>query len=225
MQGLIATSEGDLERAARLQEASLSPFRARGDHWGTAYALSNLGEMVLQRGDLTGARRHLDESLRRFSELNDAWGRGIVLHALGKIAWAEGDAATAGIHYGASAELFRGIGNRENVVRSLVGVAAAKLSEGEPDEAQEVLTESLAISLDLAIKAGVAVCLVGLGAVQAACGRFLGPRGCSARPNASAVAWSRSTSSTPRCFRATVEQHGSSSATARSSAPGPKVGR
>ncbi len=172
MVGLIATSEGDLERACRLQEESLELFRSQRDRWGIAYALANLGDALLQQGRLVEARRHYAESLQHFTDVDDTWGRGIVLHALGNTALAGGDAIAAAALYDACIALFRSIGNHENVGRALIGLAAAKLSLGDSDEAQDLLTQSITIWSDLGSRAGTALCLAGLASIQAARGNL-----------------------------------------------------
>ncbi len=168
--GLIATAEGDLERARDLQQESLARFRSQENRWGVAYALANLGDAYLQHGDHAAAGRAYAESLQQFAAVDDAWGRGIVLHALGNIALASGDVATATIHYEACVALFRSIENRENVGRALVGLAAATLEQGDSARARCLLSESITIWHDLGSQAGMALCLAGLAGVAIAQG-------------------------------------------------------
>lgn len=174
LSGLIATADGNFDRARRFQEESLAIFRAQNDRWGIAYALANLGDALLQHGDLTGAYRHYVESLRLFTEVDDAWGRGIVLHALGNIELADGDAVAATTHYETCIALFRSIANREHVGRALVGLAAALVEQNEPAEARQRLAESIAIWHDLGNRAGMALCLEGLASIEASLGHAHG---------------------------------------------------
>jgi predicted ATPase/transcriptional regulator with XRE-family HTH domain len=169
--GLIATSQGDLDRASAFQQESLFLFREQQDGWGIAYALSNLGDALLQQGDLAAARRNYTESLAEFERVSDPWGCGIVLHTLGALAWAEGDVDTARARYGDSVRLFCAIDNRENVARGLLGLAAATLAQGETEEAARLLLECIAIWRDFGSQDGTALCLKGLAGVQAARGR------------------------------------------------------
>ncbi|MFC5749614.1 BTAD domain-containing putative transcriptional regulator [Actinomadura rugatobispora] len=91
---------GDLDANAERVAGALATFRARGDRWGTAAALSLRAKQAMVRGDLDGLARDGERSLRLFRELGDPWGRLEATDALGRHAEITGD-------YGRSAALRR----------------------------------------------------------------------------------------------------------------------
>lgn len=169
--GLVAASQGDFDRASRYHEECLSLFRELADHWGMAYALANRADVALHQGDLSEAERIYTQSLEEFEQVGDRWGRGIVLHTLGNVAWARGNVALARTRYRESVALLRGIKD-DDAARCLIGLAAATLIEGQADEAEELLMESIALWRNFGSSSGMAICLAGLASVQACRGRF-----------------------------------------------------
>jgi predicted ATPase/DNA-binding SARP family transcriptional activator/DNA-binding CsgD family transcriptional regulator len=64
LQGMIAVSQGDLERSVTLHEQGLEVFRQTQDTRGILNCLIHLGGIALVRGDYEGAVSLLQESLR-----------------------------------------------------------------------------------------------------------------------------------------------------------------
>ncbi|MFK4067364.1 AfsR/SARP family transcriptional regulator [Streptomyces sp. NPDC029674] len=67
-------------------DALLTEFRAEGDRWGEAAALSTRATRALYRGDLPALRRDATRSAELFRELGDRWGRLQASEQLGVLA-------------------------------------------------------------------------------------------------------------------------------------------
>jgi predicted ATPase len=72
----FATSDfGDLSLSEDLIGRALTAFRAAGDRWGIAAALSTRAKHAAARGDLAAVHDHGQQSLALFRELGDRWGQ------------------------------------------------------------------------------------------------------------------------------------------------------
>ncbi|MGP8298354.1 AfsR/SARP family transcriptional regulator [Streptomyces inhibens] len=91
--GYAQVGLGDPVAAAERLGRSLAAFRALGDHWGTAAALSSRAQTG--GGDLLARRRDAEESAALFGELGDRWGQLQAAEVLGTIAEITGDYARA----------------------------------------------------------------------------------------------------------------------------------
>ncbi|WP_433323205.1 BTAD domain-containing putative transcriptional regulator [Spirillospora sp. CA-294931] len=89
--GFARSDGGDPPAAIALVTDALTRFRALGDRWGTAAALSVLSWESLRLGDLTAASAEGEESLTLFRELGDRWGESRALRLLGVLAEVAGD--------------------------------------------------------------------------------------------------------------------------------------
>ncbi|MEU9713873.1 BTAD domain-containing putative transcriptional regulator [Streptomyces sp. NPDC047976] len=87
---------GDPGETYDLADRAHAEFRALGDRWGTAAALSVRGEVALYQGNPDRARADAEQAAALFRELGDSWGE---LHAaltLGDLAEVAGDYDRAG---------------------------------------------------------------------------------------------------------------------------------
>ncbi|MGW4895613.1 AfsR/SARP family transcriptional regulator [Kitasatospora sp. NPDC004240] len=90
--------------ADRSELASLTEeFRALGDRWGEAAALSTRATHALYDGDLDALRRHAGRSAAIFTELGDRWGQLYASEQLGVLAEIAGDYPEAFRLYGEGA--------------------------------------------------------------------------------------------------------------------------
>ncbi|MFD6281278.1 BTAD domain-containing putative transcriptional regulator [Streptomyces sp. NPDC060209] len=96
--GYAATLFGAMEVGEELVRRSLDEFRAAGDCWGIAAALSVRGVQRYVRGELAASRADGETSLSLFRETGDRWGQLQATGVLGRLAEIEGDyrAAEAG---------------------------------------------------------------------------------------------------------------------------------
>ncbi|MFE0188536.1 BTAD domain-containing putative transcriptional regulator [Streptomyces sp. NPDC058989] len=96
--GYAQVGLGDSAVAARRVSDALAAFRALGDRWGTAAALSSRARMAGGR-EPAARRRDAEESAALFGELGDRWGQLQAADALGAIAEITGDyTRAAGLH-------------------------------------------------------------------------------------------------------------------------------
>ncbi len=65
---------GDVAAAGPLLDEALAEFRALGDRWGEAAALTAHAKLAIFQGDLAAAERSGAESLALFDRLGDRWG-------------------------------------------------------------------------------------------------------------------------------------------------------
>ncbi|WP_242911035.1 BTAD domain-containing putative transcriptional regulator [Actinomadura terrae] len=86
---------GDLDLTMSMVEQSLGGFRARGDRWGTAAALSVRATIHRARADLSAARADAEESRACFRDLGDRWGGIKTANTLAELAEIHGEYARA----------------------------------------------------------------------------------------------------------------------------------
>ncbi|WP_243740791.1 hypothetical protein [Streptomyces sp. 8K308] len=82
---------GDIETGADLTDLTLAAFRASGDSWGEAAALSGRARQAMFRGDLATAENSGTRSLELFTTLGDQWGQLQATDMLGWLAEVTGD--------------------------------------------------------------------------------------------------------------------------------------
>jgi predicted ATPase/DNA-binding SARP family transcriptional activator len=98
-------SGGDLHRAAKLLERSLTLARAAEDHWFLTHILHSLGDVALAQGDLARARSFYRDALRLCHQI-DQWRTAVYcVAALAAVAALAGDTSRAGRLSGASETL------------------------------------------------------------------------------------------------------------------------
>ncbi|MFI5685570.1 BTAD domain-containing putative transcriptional regulator [Streptomyces sp. NPDC051636] len=79
------------DRTTRDLDALPAEFRASGDRWGEAAALSTRATWAIYEGDLAALRRNAESSAALFAELGDLWGRLQASEQLGVLAEIAGD--------------------------------------------------------------------------------------------------------------------------------------
>ena len=94
--GFAASDFGDPSAAEAMVGRALAGFRAAGDRWGIAAALSTRAKLAMIRGNLTAASDNAQQSLAIFRELGDRWGQLQAIEWLGAAQAATGDHAQAG---------------------------------------------------------------------------------------------------------------------------------
>ncbi|MGC0418977.1 AfsR/SARP family transcriptional regulator [Embleya sp. AB8] len=73
--GLAHLHVGDADTGGELIDRALAGFRAVGDEWGIAAALSSRAKREMFRGDLGAAGEAAADSAARFAALGERWGR------------------------------------------------------------------------------------------------------------------------------------------------------
>ncbi|GAA0925045.1 BTAD domain-containing putative transcriptional regulator [Nonomuraea longicatena] len=86
---------GDLRTAESLADRALAGFRAVGDAWGVAAALTTRAAQAIAGGDLVTAEDAGERGLAAFDRIGDPWGRLYAMESLTVLAEAHGDHARA----------------------------------------------------------------------------------------------------------------------------------
>jgi hypothetical protein len=89
IRGVIASAEGDFQRAYALEEESLSHYQQIGDTWLEIIVAWNVGVNGTVLGHFDDARAHLTMCLKVGLELGNRWGTSYPLEALATLAMAE----------------------------------------------------------------------------------------------------------------------------------------
>ena len=112
---------------------ALTSFRALGDQWGIAAALSTRAKLAMIRGDPATVHRDAQQSLELFRELGDRWGIGGPLADLGNLAREQGDYSTACSLYRESIKIFQELDHKRGIARLLECFAAVAADQLEAE--------------------------------------------------------------------------------------------
>jgi non-specific serine/threonine protein kinase len=130
--GSVALSEGEYALAATYLEETVALCQDL-DAWElVALHLWKLGQAHVGSGDQDRARVLLEEALTRSRDGDDTWGAALALNTLGVVECARGDLVRAAEQFSAGLLLWREIGNRENLVEWLAGVATLAAASQSP---------------------------------------------------------------------------------------------
>ncbi len=170
---LVLTYQGkpDLQVAFNLFRESIDLFRAAGDKWSEAYALTYLGDALLVPDDVASARAALELGLKLWREVGDDWGIGTHLFIIGGVSWYAGDYATAHAQCLEAVKLLRQHSDKWGLARGLNRLGFAWLYLNDPQQARVSFTESVALFQEVGNRRGIVYCLAGLGGVAAKIGR------------------------------------------------------
>ncbi|GAA4105271.1 AfsR/SARP family transcriptional regulator [Actinomadura miaoliensis] len=156
---------GDHARHRQRVDEALAVFRAHGDRWGEAAALSTRAKLAIGRGDLAGLRRDAEHSLRVFTELGDEWGRLEATHALTHRAEITGDYAEAERLIREALPLAEDLGMWSEVSFRLSALGRIMLLTGDLTRARELHERALRLAVDRSAKAAQEFAEIGLGLV------------------------------------------------------------
>ncbi|WP_209312313.1 AfsR/SARP family transcriptional regulator [Streptomyces lonarensis] len=136
--GHACWSVGALAAGERRVEWSLDVFRAAGDRWGVAAALTTRAALAMARGDLVSLRRDGDEALALFLDLGDQWGRLKATDMLSVLAEATGDYESATRLHSDGVAIAEALGLWSEVSRKLAGLGRMALLQGAYPRAEEL---------------------------------------------------------------------------------------
>jgi predicted ATPase len=161
----------DLQAAFKLFQECIDLFRAAGDKWSEAYALTYLGDAWLVPDDVASARDVLERGLKLWREVGDDWGIGTHLFIMGGVAWYAGDYAAALAQCREAVDLLRQHSDKWGLARGLSRLGFAWLYLNDPQRARSSFIESVTLFQEIGNRRGVVYCLSGLGGVAAKIGR------------------------------------------------------
>jgi ATP/maltotriose-dependent transcriptional regulator MalT len=125
----------DPARARSLAEQALALSRAVGFKQMTAYALSLLGLLALQRGEQSLAHAHLEEALRLQTELWHQRGIAWAMYDLARLRLVQRDYASARTAYEEGFQRSLAVGDQLLVASYLEGLAATVVAQAGEDGA------------------------------------------------------------------------------------------
>lgn len=161
----------DLQSAFKLFREAVDLFRATGDKWSEAYALTYLGDALLVPDDLATARTVLELGLKLWREVGDDWGIGTHLFIIGGVTWYAGDYATARAQCQEAVDLLQQHSDKWGLARGLNRLGYACLYLDDTRQAKVSFIESLTLFQEIGNRRGAVYCLCGLGGVAAKSGR------------------------------------------------------
>jgi predicted ATPase/DNA-binding XRE family transcriptional regulator len=167
LHGQMAEARPLLEAARSLSEASaFTPALARASFY--------LGLVNMSDGRTTEAHTLLEQSLTHWRAVGDRFGCGWAMIVLGDIAIQQGDLAGAHAFYADACVLLRALGNRNLVAYALRRLATIALHQCNDAHAVVCCQESLVLNVAVGDKRGIAGCLIGLAAISAIRGQWVG---------------------------------------------------
>jgi predicted ATPase/DNA-binding CsgD family transcriptional regulator len=162
-----AVSQGHYESALQHASETLALTKAIGNRWFMAYVYNQMGDITQALGDRTTARDYYRLSFAIREEFNDPEGMGVALGHLGELALGEEACGEAHELYQRSLALYRKLGDRGGLVRTLHGLAVSAYQMGNPaaarryfQEALQIAAELQAVPLTLSLLVGVAAFLI-----------------------------------------------------------------
>jgi predicted ATPase len=159
----FATSDwGDLSTSEDLVDRALTAFRALGDGWGIAAALSTWAKQAHNRGDLAAVRRDSEESLQLFRDLGDRWGQIQATEWLGAHAIATGDNDLAARLYREGHRMAEELGLWPEAADQLSWLGRITLLTGDAAQARALHERAMRLAADHGYMPGAGFAEIGL---------------------------------------------------------------
>ncbi|MFN2221413.1 MAG: BTAD domain-containing putative transcriptional regulator [Candidatus Promineifilaceae bacterium] len=137
---------GNYPEAREFGQRSLELDRARGNYWGMAFCLVNLGRAAFAAGDYKGASAHYREAIEIRETLADARGKALGLLYLGDAALAQDQLEPSRRAYQESLAIFREIGSRSGSAEALARLGRIALEEQKPSRARRQFADALSLA-------------------------------------------------------------------------------
>jgi tetratricopeptide (TPR) repeat protein len=125
---------------------ALAGFRAAGDRWGIAAALSTGAKLAMVRGNLTAVSDNAQQSLAIFRELGDRWGQLQAIEWLGAAQAATGDHVQAGRLHRDGLHIAEELGLWPQAADALSWLGRWALRSGDLAQARELLERALRLA-------------------------------------------------------------------------------
>ena len=142
---VVEQGSDDRLRLAGWWTEALEQFRAAGEAWGAALALSWRGQLAYERGEAGPAARDLQDSLARFRLLGDRWGIALALARAAAVAEIQGDLDAAERYWREQQTLARELGHRGAMAGGMSRQAALRLRRGDASGAVALFERSVAL--------------------------------------------------------------------------------
>jgi tetratricopeptide (TPR) repeat protein len=159
----IASDFGDPSVGEAMVGEALASFRALGDQWGIAAALSTRAKLAMIRGDPAGVHRDAQQSLELFRELGDRWGQLQAIEWLGAAAAATGDRAHADRLHRDALRMAEDLGLWPQAADALSWLGRSALRSGDLAQARELLERGMRLAAEQSYQPGQVFAELGLG--------------------------------------------------------------
>jgi predicted ATPase/class 3 adenylate cyclase len=164
--GVLASQQGDYDRAQSLHQESLSIVQELGERELIATSFNNLGMLALFRRDFTSAQALLEESLAVTRETGNEVRYAIVVANLASLYESQGEYARARGFYAESVACYRRAHDRLGMSMGLSQEGHVALAEDDVEAAQARCEESLDLARDAGHNGAIAVACLELGLVR-----------------------------------------------------------
>ena len=159
----VASDFGDPSVGEAMVGEALTSFRALGDQWGIAAALSTRAKLAMIRGDPATVHRDAQQSLELFRELGDRWGQLQAIEWLGAAAAATGDGAQADRLHRDGLRMAEDLGLWPQAADALSWLGRSALRSGDLAQARELLERGLRLAAGQSYQPGQVFAELGLG--------------------------------------------------------------
>jgi DNA-binding SARP family transcriptional activator len=154
---------GDPSAGEAMAGQALASFRALGDQWGIAAALSTRAKLAMIRGDGAAVHRDAQQSLEIFRELGDRWGQLQAIEWLGAAAAAARDHARAGRLHRDGLRVATDLGLWPQAADALSWLGRSALQAGDLAAARELLERAMRLAAEQGYQPGHVFAELGLG--------------------------------------------------------------
>jgi ATP/maltotriose-dependent transcriptional regulator MalT len=159
----VASDFGDPSVGETMVGEALTSFRALGDQWGIAAALSTRAKLAMIRGDPATVHRDAQQSLELFRELGDRWGQLQAIEWLGAAAAATGDGAQADRLHRDGLRMAEDLGLWPQAADALSWLGRSALRSGDLAQARELLERGMRLAAEQSYQPGQVFAELGLG--------------------------------------------------------------
>ncbi|MBO0815654.1 MAG: AfsR/SARP family transcriptional regulator, partial [Actinobacteria bacterium] len=159
----VASDFGDPSVGEAMAGRALASFRALGDRWGIAAALSTRAKLAMIRGDPTAAQGDAQQSLAIFRELGDRWGQLQAIEWLGAAEAATGDLRQAGRLHRDGLRVAEELGLWPQAADALSWLGRNALHSGDLAQAREFLERAVRLAAEQSYLPGQVFAELGLG--------------------------------------------------------------
>jgi predicted ATPase/DNA-binding NarL/FixJ family response regulator len=163
----------DVEKAKQALQESITIFRESEEQWGTAFALTVLGTILLcEEGKIAEARECYQEALTINNAIKDRRGAASTLQQLGWIAFIEEEYEKARQYYQEVLPTWHEIGYRLPLAEALAQLGIVARFQGEHAESKQLHLEALTNFREFGSVQAVARGLINLGRPTVSLGEY-----------------------------------------------------
>jgi predicted ATPase/DNA-binding SARP family transcriptional activator len=159
----VASDFGDPSVGEAMVDQALASFRALGDRWGIAAALSTRAKLTIVRGDPAAAQVDAQQSLAIFRELGDRWGQLQAIEWLGAAEAATGDHRQAARLHRDGLRMAEELGLWPQAADALSWLGRSALQSGDLAQARELLERAMRLAAEQSYQPGQVFAELGLG--------------------------------------------------------------